>query len=153
MSSKMLKFAIPCRTAAEGQCNQQGKWSLLMSPVTLSIKISAVTPFEKPLEHSHSSKADENKPGYTLEVISRTRQGLTTATFHHPKTWLYVTEEEVCAQAQNNKKHVWMSKQRIKPNKSRVVLCKAAVAFTLMHHSSDFLISARKLEQNRTPEV
>lgn len=54
-----------------------------MSPVTLSIKILAVTPFEKPLNHSHGTKADENKPGYTLEVISRTRQGLTAATFHH----------------------------------------------------------------------
>lgn len=118
-----------------------------MSPVTLSIKILAVTPFEKTLNPSHSRKADENNPGYTLEVMYRTRQGFNNS--HVPpstcqKSWHYVTGEVVCAQAQNNKMHLWMYKQRIKPNKSRVVLCKSAVAFTLMHHSSDFSHLSKK---------
>lgn len=59
------------------------RWSLLMSPVTLSIKTLAVTPFEKILNHPHSRKAGENNPRYTLEVIYRPRQGLPIATFHH----------------------------------------------------------------------
>lgn len=55
---------------------------MLMRTVTLSIKILAVCPFEKTLNHSHSRKADEKNPRYTLEVIYRARQGLTTM-FHH----------------------------------------------------------------------
>lgn len=47
---------------------------MLMSPVTLVIKILAVTTFEKALKHSHSRKGDENNYTYTLAVIQRTRQ-------------------------------------------------------------------------------
>lgn len=54
-----------------------------MSPVTLSIKILTVTPFERALIHSHSRKADQNSSRYTLEVMYITKQGFKTATFHH----------------------------------------------------------------------
>lgn len=56
---------------------------MLLSPVTLSIKTLAVTPFEKTLNHSYSRKAEENSPRYTLEVIYKTTQGFTPATLHH----------------------------------------------------------------------
>lgn len=45
-----------------------------MSPVTIIIKILAVTTFENTLSYSHSRKADDNNSTYILVVIYRTRQ-------------------------------------------------------------------------------